>query len=180
MKIGEAGEAFFVFETDDDVPADLITSPILQPTDPESIPDQATDRFGAKPDGDGDEDTAQAEVDLEQREVDNQEPDYLDLNANSEDMAHDARKSSDAKGKGLDKGTTPKQANHVPSFLQRSDSRATLNQKNYLAPPPLSRVESMSGERTPEMEFQDRRVDEALKALGSEGRIPEVEYHSGE
>ena len=32
MKIGEAGEAFFVFETDDDVPADLITSPILQPT----------------------------------------------------------------------------------------------------------------------------------------------------
>lgn len=32
MKIGEAGEAFFVFETDEDVPADLITSPILQPT----------------------------------------------------------------------------------------------------------------------------------------------------
>ncbi|KAF8622140.1 hypothetical protein AX15_007266 [Amanita polypyramis BW_CC] len=31
MKIGDAGEAFFVFETDDDVPEDLITSPILQP-----------------------------------------------------------------------------------------------------------------------------------------------------
>ena len=39
MKIGEAGEAFFVFETDDDVPADLITSPILQPT----VPDDAQD-----------------------------------------------------------------------------------------------------------------------------------------
>ena len=38
MKIGEAGEAFFVFETDDDVPADLITSPILQPT-PDDAPD---------------------------------------------------------------------------------------------------------------------------------------------
>lgn len=36
MKIGDAGEAFFVFETDDDVPEDLITSPILLPTHPEA------------------------------------------------------------------------------------------------------------------------------------------------
>ncbi len=57
MKIGEAGEAFFVFETDDDVPADLITSPIIQPTipgkDPERPKEQAvadTDRFGVKSD----------------------------------------------------------------------------------------------------------------------------------
>ena len=42
MKIGEAGEAFFVFETDDDVPADLITSPILQPT-PDDAPDSLSD-----------------------------------------------------------------------------------------------------------------------------------------
>lgn len=32
MKIGDAGEAFFIFETDEDVPDDLITSPLLQPT----------------------------------------------------------------------------------------------------------------------------------------------------
>ena len=31
MKIGDAGEAFFVFETDDDIPDDLVTSPILSP-----------------------------------------------------------------------------------------------------------------------------------------------------
>lgn len=31
MKIGEAGEAFFVFETEDEVPDELITSPILKP-----------------------------------------------------------------------------------------------------------------------------------------------------
>lgn len=41
MKIGEAGEAFFVFETDEDVPADLITSPILEATNP-SAPKAAT------------------------------------------------------------------------------------------------------------------------------------------
>lgn len=31
MKIGEAGEAFFIFETEDDIPSDLITSPLLSP-----------------------------------------------------------------------------------------------------------------------------------------------------
>lgn len=34
MKIGDAGEAFFVFETEDEVPEDLITSPILEATRP--------------------------------------------------------------------------------------------------------------------------------------------------
>lgn len=32
MKIGDAGEAFFVFETDQDIPEDLLTSPILEAT----------------------------------------------------------------------------------------------------------------------------------------------------
>jgi phosphatidate phosphatase PAH1 len=50
MKIGDAGEAFFVFETeDDDVPADLITSPILEATKPgQSNQDVQQGRFGAK------------------------------------------------------------------------------------------------------------------------------------
>ena len=32
MKVGDTGEAFFVFETDQDVPADLQTSPLTGPT----------------------------------------------------------------------------------------------------------------------------------------------------
>lgn len=35
MKVGETGEAFFVFETDADVPEDLQTSPLAGP-----IPDE--------------------------------------------------------------------------------------------------------------------------------------------
>lgn len=31
MKVGETGEAFFVFETEDDVPADMQTSPLAGP-----------------------------------------------------------------------------------------------------------------------------------------------------
>ncbi|KAJ7930124.1 nuclear elongation and deformation protein 1 [Mycena leptocephala] len=84
MKIGEAGEAFFVFETDDDVPEDLITSPILQPTRPEEGTDIPTDRFGARQDPDEPEnrvhpDDATETPAPEQTTV--EEPEFLDLNA---------------------------------------------------------------------------------------------------
>lgn len=32
MKLGEGGEAFFVFETSDEIPASLQTSPLVSPT----------------------------------------------------------------------------------------------------------------------------------------------------
>ncbi|KAJ8507390.1 hypothetical protein ONZ45_g10251 [Pleurotus djamor] len=82
MKIGEAGEAFFVFETDEDVPEDLITSPILQPTRPEDATDVPTDRFGAQPDSDSDEDVEQGTSSTPPQE--DQEPEFLDLNATSQ------------------------------------------------------------------------------------------------
>jgi phosphatidate phosphatase LPIN len=63
MKIGEAGEAFFVFETDADVPDELITSPLLEPTQP-NLPDSL-------PPGDISDDAV------------DQEPEFLDLDAPS-------------------------------------------------------------------------------------------------
>lgn len=33
MKVGETGEAFFVLETEEDVPEDLLTSPVVQAVD---------------------------------------------------------------------------------------------------------------------------------------------------
>ena len=52
MKIGEAGEAFFVFETDDDdLPDDLITSPLLEATQlSQGDSDVQHGRFGTKED----------------------------------------------------------------------------------------------------------------------------------
>lgn len=37
MKVGETGEAFFVFETDADVPEDLQTSPLTGPVSDDEI-----------------------------------------------------------------------------------------------------------------------------------------------
>src|ERR1700761_472511 len=39
MKVGEGGEAFFVFETSENIPRDLQTSPVISPaTSPQSQP----------------------------------------------------------------------------------------------------------------------------------------------
>ena len=86
MKIGEAGEAFFVFETDSDVPDDLITSPLLEPTQSVSSdppPPEDFGRFGTRDrrsdfmdDGFG------------------QEPDFLDLNAPSTSLSGEVPRTS--------------------------------------------------------------------------------------
>ena len=86
MKVGEAGEAFFVFETDSDVPDDLITSPLLEPTQP-VLPDPppagdfgrfATRNHGGNFINDG----------L------GQEPDFLDLNAPLSSLSGELLKTS--------------------------------------------------------------------------------------
>lgn len=60
MKLGEGGEAFFVFETSDEIPESLQTSPVISPaTSPQSLSEQ---------------DVASA--------AELQEPEYLDLNTN--------------------------------------------------------------------------------------------------
>jgi phosphatidate phosphatase LPIN len=70
MKIGEAGEAFFIFETAGDVPDELITSPLLEATRSPDIQGQdgQAGRFGANEGKD---------------QLPQSEPDFLDLNAPS-------------------------------------------------------------------------------------------------
>lgn len=78
MKIGDAGEAFFVFETDEDVPEEIVTSPLLEATKvgQTNANPEVRGKFGAK---EGNNDTSDAVVvgTLEQE----QEPEFLDLNA---------------------------------------------------------------------------------------------------
>jgi len=84
MKIGEAGEVFFVFETDVDVPDDLITSPLLEPTEfvsPDPVPLEDFGRFGARDRSFTDDGISQ-------------EPDFLDLDAPSTSLSEEAPKTS--------------------------------------------------------------------------------------
>jgi len=58
MKLGEGGEAFFVFETSDEIPEGLQTSPVISPAaSPQSLLEQDTASLPTL-----------------------QEPEYLDLN----------------------------------------------------------------------------------------------------
>ena len=62
MKLGEGGEAFFVFETSDEIPESLQTSPVVSPaTSPQSLSLEQTNTLPTL-----------------------QEPEFLDLNLDSE------------------------------------------------------------------------------------------------
>lgn len=135
MKVGEAGEAFFVFETDDDVPEDLITSPILEPVRPDQNPPPP----GAP-------------------QLPSKDPEFLDLNA--EDR-HDGKLSN--------ANTTPRPLHHTPNFANNKHA------EDALPSPTTPRPDT----RTTLMEEQDRRVDEALKAVKHELGPPKVEYYHG-
>lgn len=74
MKIGEAGEAFFIFETAGDVPDELITSPLLEATRSPEIQGQVH-QPGVN---DGKDQGADSLEQLPQSE-----PDFLDLDAPS-------------------------------------------------------------------------------------------------
>jgi phosphatidate phosphatase LPIN len=136
MKIGEAGEAFFVFETDEDVPPDLITSPILQPTRPE---EEASDAQLDAPDahlGVPDHRPSDANVSEEvpktfqvesKQEVHDeyQEPEFLDLNASSSSSQLPEQVEDF-----YDVNTTPAQRFHQPSFLRHSASQSSIQRQS--------------------------------------------------
>ena len=45
MKLGEGGEAFFVFQTEGDIPEDMQTSPVVSPSQSPVLPDALTGVF---------------------------------------------------------------------------------------------------------------------------------------
>lgn len=77
MKIGEAGEAFFIFETAGDVPDELITSPLLEATRSPEI--QGQDAQIRQPGDHGGTDQDAGSL----GQLPQSEPDFLDLNAPS-------------------------------------------------------------------------------------------------
>lgn len=162
MKIGEAGEAFFVFETDDDIPADLITSPILQPT----IPDDAANRPLEKLAGNNYLSGKEKEIVVEEHDQVRVEPDFLDLNAASRNADEDIR-------------ITPKQIYTIPKALRRSSSRATIIQSSSLPSQHPVREPFNEPSPAPEMDEQNQRVDAALRNFPNETHVPQVEYHPG-
>ncbi|KAJ7632102.1 Lipin/Ned1/Smp2-domain-containing protein [Mycena rosella] len=151
MKIGDAGEAFFVFETEDDVPEDLITSPLLQPTRPDEATDIPTDRFGARQDPDEPRDLVHPD-DAAGTTVDSpvEEPEFLDLNAGPSTSTN-VRPSN------------RKRLSHLSISSTGRDSPSP--------PPPATPGGMLSMEQT-----QDQRVDRALKVVRATMEANEVQY----
>lgn len=91
MKIGDAGEAFFVFETEEEIPDNLVTSPILEATKPGETNAHAreTGRFGAGP----------ASPTVKVSSGSNQEPEFLDLNATAEVQSREGTPSPSSRSR---------------------------------------------------------------------------------
>ena len=135
MKIGEAGEAFFVFETDIDVPDDLITSPLLEPTElvsPNPVPLEDFGRFGAR-------DRRGSFTD----DGISQEPDFLDLDAPSTLLSGEAPKTS----------LSSNQPDSPGTFQRAGDLSDLVNSRN--APTPIS----VEAEKQVQQEVHDNPVD---------------------
>ncbi|KAJ7490242.1 Lipin/Ned1/Smp2-domain-containing protein [Mycena galericulata] len=159
MKIGEAGEAFFVFETDDDVPEDLITSPILHPTRPDEPTgtDIPTDRFGARQDPDEPRDHVTTDGGdpsvVQETPVD--EPEFLDLNAGP-----------------LSSTPPPSTSTARPADRKRPSQLSISSASRPPSPAPLATPALMLSME----ETQDQRVDRALKVVQASMEAHEVKY----
>jgi len=119
MKVGEAGEAFFVFETDIDVPDDLITSPLLEPTvlvSPDPVPLEDFGRFGAR-------DRRGSFTD----DGISQEPDFLDLDAPSTSLSGEDSRTTSSSNQPDSPGTSSQRAGDLSDLV---------NSRN--APTPIS------------------------------------------
>ena len=182
MKIGEAGEAFFVFETDDDVPADLITSPILSPT----VPDESAGRSDVSADSfhaqqDPEDVTGQDSHDGEIRRKDTQEPEFLDLDA--------------LPTPGHEEDSPFKTAPLPPSSLSLPASRSASKRQSTIpisqpaqslpSPPPSPTHAPVNSSSlvTPfsllSMDSPEHRVDHALNSMGVNIHSPEVLFSGG-
>jgi phosphatidate phosphatase LPIN len=158
MKVGEAGEAFFVFETEDDIPDDLITSPLLEATQttgsaPADVP---TDEFDAK------RDEGQDGSEVRSPEEEAQEPDYLDLDAGSKDQPSPPSTQ------------VPKsQQSPLPdpsSSLPSPPPSPTLSGIT-----PSSLLAAMGTKLDPL-----RKMDQFMQSKQGEGHTPNVSYRQGE
>ncbi|KAL0950260.1 hypothetical protein HGRIS_010241 [Hohenbuehelia grisea] len=173
MKIGEAGEAFFVFETEEDIPDDLVTSPILQPTRPDeakahTATDVPTDRFGAKQDSDdaeeslNDAQTQKAEAELEE----NQEPEFLDLNA--------SQQQEQESGEDTSVSEPPKE----PFGLPEAEAAQSLP-----SPPPSPRMQGSSATPSTFLAVNEpgpvHEVDKLLEKAEKTVHIHDVDYKDG-
>lgn len=153
MKVGEAGEAFFVFETDDDIPDDLITSPLLEATQTaaETHADVPTGEFGAKR-GEGES------IDVDHimlPEEAAQEPEYLDLDAESKDQPS---------------YVPPTQSSKLQQFTEAISSLPSSPPSPNISGITPSSLLAAVGTKL------DRKVNQSMQG---EGHAPDVSYNPG-
>ncbi|EJD53633.1 LNS2-domain-containing protein [Auricularia subglabra TFB-10046 SS5] len=186
MKIGDAGEAFWVFETDDDVPEELMTSPVLEPT--KNMPQQLQQApkpgpFGATDDPDEERTSdlgAQEQVALAQVEASrettagtdadaDEEPDYLDLDAPAVKRRPPPLNSSSL--------SPPSSEVDAPQTPTKFSASSFLNQASDLGKAAVHDAKAQF--RPPKLDSPAATAQETLELRGQDIRPPEVLHEHG-
>ncbi|TCD69995.1 hypothetical protein EIP91_005245 [Steccherinum ochraceum] len=162
MKIGDAGEAFFIFETDEDVPEDLVTSPLLAATKPEEADgrEDLSGRFGAKPSPDG--------MLLGDS---SQEPDFLDLDASGQGEPSPAFPSA-ITDTSITSDSTVKPEDNVEKRSSEPDESSETNTSTLLSRTAEigKAVVELAGEvtKSEKDKFKDKTIKEAAHEIEDE------------
>ncbi|KAL4076421.1 Lipin/Ned1/Smp2-domain-containing protein [Scleroderma citrinum] len=164
MKIGDAGEAFFVFETEDDIPEDLVTSPLLTATS--TTPQEDIPPVALNPK------TTLIEVPpRSEAKTDIPEPDFLDLNATPQDQTatHHSRVQSAPETPLSDDATQPSSSEGVaPDVQYRDDVALDMAGYHSAVPTQPSWLEGMhshqrgSSTDLPSYESKDTESDDQI------------------
>lgn len=140
MKVGEAGEAFFVFETTGEVPDELITSPLLEAIRSPDIQGRDT-QTGPPGTSEGKADVVQDPGQLQQSE-----PDFLDLNAPHTPPVSDqttTKPISEAEGEEREDGIGPSSLLDRATALGTSIGNALLEKERDEALKAMERAKAI-------------------------------------
>ncbi|KAG9317850.1 Lipin/Ned1/Smp2-domain-containing protein [Chiua virens] len=159
MKIGDAGEAFFVFETEEDIPEDLVTSPILSATKTTPHDEIPVVSLGKSP-----------EMPLAAPKM--PEPEFLDLDATPQQRVSTLRK----RGQSYSAPLTPpvevdfSQAPAVsPPNVQYTEDMA-LDMAGYYSPAPDGNKSVLQTQ----IEFPNTNTDERIPFPPSKPSTPSL------
>nr|XP_018259853.1 uncharacterized protein I303_07924 [Kwoniella dejecticola CBS 10117]OBR82011.1 hypothetical protein I303_07924 [Kwoniella dejecticola CBS 10117] len=177
MKVGETGEAFFVVETDEQVPADLLTSPVVMPTHTDIPSSHTTTQETELPDTNHHHSLTQEPFGETEKQVPHEsrlaEVEFLDLNAGStstpEADAVSSKRSSIVE-------TASTLLPSIPMLSSRSASRSGSPPKDDPADPPPNDEAKAKKTDKPVISTTDKAPNPLVTEDGQSVHLPERDH----
>nr|XP_019050786.1 hypothetical protein I302_01228 [Kwoniella bestiolae CBS 10118]OCF29716.1 hypothetical protein I302_01228 [Kwoniella bestiolae CBS 10118] len=176
MKVGETGEAFFVVETDEQVPADLLTSPVVMPTNTD-LPSSHVPNEEADTSADQHHSLTQEPFGETEKQVPHESPlaevDFLDLNATTTPDA--APKESTSKRAAIVNSASSLLPS-IPFISSPSNSRSGSPPKDYHPQEPPNDEAKAKEANEPVISTTDQQPNPLVTGDGESTKMPDRDH----